>query len=92
MRALENNPSGGATVLEAGKSNLVVTYPDELLHDAIRKMLKHGVGRLPVVDRNDPSRIAGYLGRASILEARLKQHEEEEVRERGAVMSLLKFG
>jgi CBS domain-containing protein len=70
----------------------VVTYADELLHDAVRKMLKHNIGRMPVVERHDPKRIIGYLGRASILSARMRQHEEEEVRERGAVMSLLKFG
>ena len=69
-----------------------MTFPDESLHDAIRKMLQNNIGRLPVVDRDDPTRVVGYLGRASILAARLRQHEEEEFRERGAVMSLLKFG
>jgi CBS domain-containing protein len=82
VRALQLNRAGGMTVLEAGKRDLVVTYPDELLHDAIGKMLKHDVGRLPVVDRSDPGRVVGYLGRASILAARLRKHDEEEIRER----------
>jgi CIC family chloride channel protein len=92
VRALEKDPAGGMPVVEAGKTDLVVTFPDELLHDAVRKMLTQNIGRLPVVDRADPKRVVGYLGRASILNARMRQHEEEEVRERGAVMSLLKFG
>ena len=60
-----------------------VTYADEPLHDAIRTMLTRDVGRLPVVERSDPSVIRGYLGRAEILGARLRLHEEEELRERG---------
>jgi len=61
---------------------LIVTYPDEPLHDAIQKMLKHDVGRLPVVERANESSVVGYLGRSSILAARWRQHQEEEVRER----------
>jgi len=71
---------------------LIVTFADELLHDAVKKMLNNNIGRLPVVDRSDAKRVIGYLGRANILAARLKQHEEEELRERGAVVSSLKFG
>ena len=92
VRSLEKNASGTSTVLEAGKQDLIVTFADELLHDAVKKMLNNNIGRLPVVDRNNPQRVIGYLGRANILAARLKQHEEEELRERGAVVSSLKFG
>jgi CBS domain-containing protein len=92
VRSLEKNPSGTTPVLDAGKAELVVTYPDELLHEAIRKMLNNNIGRLPVVDRHDPKRVVGYLGRASVLAARLKHQQEEEVRERGELISLLKFG
>jgi CIC family chloride channel protein len=92
VRSLEKNAAGTTTVLEAGKQDLIVTFADELLHDAVKKMLNNNIGRLPVVDRSDPKRVIGYLGRANILAARLKQHEEEELRERGAVVSSLKFG
>ena len=83
LRALERDPSGRMPVGEAGRANPPVTYPDEPLYDAIRKMLTRDVGRLPVVERSDPRRIVGYLGRAEILGARLRLHEEEELRERG---------
>jgi H+/Cl- antiporter ClcA/CBS domain-containing protein len=86
MRALQQNPTGTLTVLEAGKRELIVAYPDEPLCDAIARMVGHDVGRLPVVERQDPARVAGYLGRDSILTARLRHHQEEEVRGRGPIM------
>jgi chloride channel protein, CIC family len=86
VRALQQKPPA-TTVLEAGNSNPVVTHPDELLHDAVAKMLARNVGRLPVVDRDQPRRILGYLGRSDILAARVQQLEEESVRERGGAAS-----
>jgi chloride channel protein, CIC family len=83
LRALDREPSGVATVLESWSSRLVVTYPDELLSEAAHKMLRHDIGRLPVVDRADPKRILGYLGRPNIMAARLRRLEEEHVREPG---------
>lgn len=83
LRALEQNDDSAMTVLDAGNRTLLVTYPDELVHDALSKMLQNDVGRLPVVDRNNPRQLVGYLGRADILEARLKRLNEENVREPG---------
>ncbi|MDB6059622.1 MAG: Chloride channel core, partial [Verrucomicrobiales bacterium] len=74
---------------EAGRKELIVAHPDESLHSAVAKMLKYDVGRLPVVDRGDHRRIVGYLGRADILAARLRGHEEEEVREKGPVLKTI---
>jgi CBS domain-containing protein len=85
VRALRDPGSAKLTVLQAGKTDLVVTYPDEPLRDALEKMLKHDIGRLPVVDPHDPSRAIGYLGRSSILAGRLRQQQEEEVREGGRI-------
>ncbi len=83
LHALEEGVNANTTVLDAGSSNLVVTYPDEILHEAVTKMLRNNIGRLPVVDRQAPQRLVGYLGRAAVMAARLKQHEEEFVREQG---------
>src|ERR1700719_3492528 len=63
MRALDADPTGVATVLDAGTRDVVVTFPDEMLHDASSKMLRNNIGRLPVVDRKDPKKVVGYLGR-----------------------------
>jgi chloride channel protein, CIC family len=83
LRALDSDPLGTMSVLEAGSSDMVVTYPDEILHEASIKMLRHNIGRLPVVDRNDPRRVLGYLGRPGIMAARLLRLHEEHVREPG---------
>jgi CBS domain-containing protein len=83
FRAMSQDPSGGLTVLEAGTPHLLVTYPDELVDDALTTMLRNNVGRLLVVDRDEPARLAGYLGRATILAARLRRLDEEQLREPG---------
>jgi H+/Cl- antiporter ClcA/predicted transcriptional regulator len=86
MRHLQTTRRGDIRAMDAGHKDLVLAYPDEPLHVAVAKMLKHDIGRLPVVDRANHRRIVGYLGRADILAARLRAHEEEEVREKGPVM------
>jgi H+/Cl- antiporter ClcA/CBS domain-containing protein len=83
IRALGKGESGNITVAEAGSTELVVTHPDEPLHGALTQMLQENIGRLPVVDPQSPKRIVGYLGRAAILSARMKLHEEENIRQRG---------
>jgi CIC family chloride channel protein len=88
LLALHKDPAGTMTVLEAGSDHLVVTYPEETLSEASAKMLHHGIGRLPVVDRTDPRRLVGYLGRAGIMAARLRRFEEEHVREPGWIRHL----
>ena len=50
LRALDKDPVGTMTLREAGSSRVVVTHPDELLSEASAKMLRHNIGRLPVVD------------------------------------------
>ena len=83
LRALEKDPTGSMSVAEAGATRLVVTYPDELVYDAAAKMLRHNVGRLPVVERADPTRLVGYIGRPGILAARVRRLDEEHLREPG---------
>jgi len=83
MRALDKDSSGAMTVQEAGKTHLVVTYPDELVSEAAAKLLRFDIGRLPVVDRADERKVVGYLGRAAILAARLRRFHDEHVMEPG---------
>jgi chloride channel protein, CIC family len=88
MRALDADPSGALTVLDAGSREVVVTYPDEMLHYASAKMLRNNIGRLPVVDRKDPLRIVGYLGRPGIMAARMRRLDDEHVREPGWIKGI----
>ena len=83
MRSLEKDPTGASSVLDAGVRRLVVAYPDEVVRTAVDRMLANDIGRLPVVAREDPTRLLGYLGRAGVLRARRRLLEEEHVRERG---------
>lgn len=81
LRALEDSVED-VTVLEAGNSDLVVALEEELLRDAVIKMLGNGIGRLPVVSAADPHHLVGYLDRASLMKARMRWYEEEHRRER----------
>src|SRR5436305_9499833 len=54
LRALDQDSSGAMSLLEAGSRKVLVTYPDETLHDAAARMLRNSIGRLPVVDRKNP--------------------------------------
>ncbi len=83
LRALDKDSAGAMTVQEAGKTHLVVTYPDELVAEAAAKLLRFDIGRLPVVDRGDERKVLGYLGRSAILAARLVRFNAEHVREQG---------
>lgn len=83
MRALDTGRTDDPEVLEIGTGRPAVTWADELLDDAIARMLERDVGRLPVVSRDDPARLVGYLGRAQVMRARLHRHHEERRREPG---------
>jgi CBS domain-containing protein len=83
LRALDKDASGRLSVLDAGHRDPVVAYPDELLYDAVARMLRHDIGRLPVVSREDPRCVIGYLGRSQVMTARARRLENEYVREPG---------
>jgi len=83
VRAFQRDPSGQLTLLEAGCAQPITTYPDEMLSDALNRMLRHQCGRLPVVARRNPKKIVGYLGRAAVLEARLRRMQEDHVTQPG---------
>lgn len=83
LKRLEESADQHLTVLDAGSDSLIATYPDELVHDAVTKMLQNDIGRLVVVSRDDPKTLIGYLGRGAVLEARLHRLREESEREQG---------
>jgi len=81
--ALDKDSLGSMSVMEAGSTHLVVTYPDELVSEAAQKMLRFEIGRMPVVARGDERTVLGYLPRAGILAARLRRFRDEHVLEQG---------
>lgn len=81
--------SGIMRMIDAETTQLVVIYPDQLVHDTLAKIVHNNVGRLLVVHGNNPDQLIGYLGRAKILNARLLRLAEEEIREDGWLRSLM---
>ena len=83
LRFGEQDSGYPTTVVDAGSTRLNLTYPDETLHEALTKMLQNNIGRLPVVDRTNPIKLIGYLGRTEVLKARMDRIKEEKVMEQG---------
>ncbi len=49
--------------------NPITAYPDQSISDILNKLGAMDVGRIPVVDRDDPSRLLGVLRRRDIIKA-----------------------
>lgn len=81
LRALKAEVELESPVVSVGARNPVVTYPDELLKEAVARMGQYDIGRLPVVDRENPKQCIGYLGRSAIIAAQMMQFQEERLRE-----------
>lgn len=75
LRALTSSPEA-INVTQAGSTNLVVASPTDTLRTALDQLLRHNIGRLPVVDPKNPRRVLGYLGRAELLHA--QAHDQRE--------------
>jgi CIC family chloride channel protein len=90
LRALEDDRSGKITAIEAGTRSPIVAYPDEQASEALFRMLQNNIGRLPVVSRENPEQMVGYLNRSSILSAWTRQMEDESLREHGWLDQLLR--
>ena len=67
------------SMIEIGSASPVVAYPDESLQDALARMVRSGVGRLPVVERDDPTRLVGMLSRDCVMAAYRAAMEEEQL-------------
>jgi chloride channel protein, CIC family len=77
VKAVDADTRPNTAVLEVGSRSPVLAYPDELLHDAVDRMVWHDVGRLPVVERTDGTSLEGQLGRSGITTAWQTLLEEE---------------
>jgi CIC family chloride channel protein len=56
----------------------IVAYPEQSIHDALAQFGGRSVGRIPVVDRNNPRRLLGVLRRHDVIRAYTKALKEEE--------------
>ena len=89
LRVIEEfEDDASLSVLQVASRNLIVTYPDEILYEAIEKMVRNDIGRLPVVSRDNSRQVVGYLGRAAVMKARLHRLREDQEREPGWLQGL----
>ncbi len=72
--------TGRATVAGIATRRPVTCFPYETLVEALRKFGASGVGRLPVVDPADPTRLVGLLRRSDVVNsfAAAAAHERED--------------
>ena len=83
IRSLEKSGASNLKLSEAGSVDVVTAFPDETVHEAVARMLTHGVGRLLVVSRTDQKQLIGYVSRTHLLSTRFRQVQQEELREDG---------
>jgi CBS domain-containing protein len=69
------------TVLGAGSTPAITTYADTLLEEAVGVMLARKVSRLPVVARENPTRLIGMLEWRGLARAWQRATEDEHIRE-----------
>lgn len=87
-RAAAEGTLAGRTVADIMQRNVLTVHPDDPLSKALRYMSERDIGRLPVVDPQDSTRLVGFLRRRDVIRAyrhailrRLeRQHREESLR------------
>lgn len=78
---LRSDVSGDVPVKDLLRRRPSVVYDDCTLREAADHMVNHDVGRLPVVSRNEPSRLVGMITRSDVLRAhRMRLREEQPTR------------
>jgi CIC family chloride channel protein len=70
------------TLREAMQKKVVTAFPDEPLRLVVYRMAETGLTRMPVVERENPSRLVGMISLTDLLRARTRNLEEERHRER----------
>ena len=74
--------SDTAPVASLIKRPPVVAYADSSLREAADHMLDAGVGRLPIVSRDNPHKVIGILTRSDLLRAHARRLREQRDTER----------
>jgi len=59
-------------VEDAMTKDIIVTYPDENLKVVLEKMVKYKIGRLPVVSREDNTKLLGIISKRDIIREYIK--------------------
>jgi CIC family chloride channel protein len=90
-RAVAAQKPRRTTIAEIGTSSpqLIVAHPDETIAVVLARMGTRGLGRLPVVARDNPHRLAGMIRRGDIIRAyNIAVARRGELRHRAARMQM----
>ncbi len=66
-----------STIGEIMTKNVITVTPDETLEVAHQLLIKHAIGRLPVMSKEDPWRMIGMLTRSDIIRMHAKISSQE---------------
>ena len=69
LQKLPHSVRNKVKIGEIASKDIIVAYPDETVHAVLDKMHEKGIGRLPVVDRNNPKRLLGIISKHDIIRA-----------------------
>lgn len=64
------------TVAEVMTTKLIVARPGDSLEEALKKLLDRKIGRLPVVDDSDPTKLLGLVTKLDIMKAHARLSAE----------------
>jgi CIC family chloride channel protein len=90
-RAVEAEMTRKTTIAQIGTTgpNLQVAYPEETIAVVLARMGTRGLGRLPVVNRDNPEQLAGLIRRSDIIRAyNIALARRGELRHRTARMQM----
>jgi Trk K+ transport system NAD-binding subunit len=84
----ENTP---VSEIGTGWPHLAVAFPDESIGDALARMGTRGLGRMPVVSRDDPYELRGMIRRQDIIHVyNLAMTRRDEIQTRSRRMQELR--
>ncbi|HET7396300.1 MAG TPA: chloride channel protein [Gammaproteobacteria bacterium] len=79
---LQQGQSSTMPIDQIMERKMVVGYPDMTLREAVNLMAASGISSLPVVDRKESGKVLSVVAMDQILEARLRDVDEERKAER----------
>ncbi len=74
-----NKGRGDIPVREIMTRDLIFCYPEDTLKVALEKLGEHNIGRIPVVEQNNPAHLLGLITRKGIINSyNLELHKEAD--------------
>jgi len=69
-RAIEQHPENARKPVEQFcTQKLIVAYPDETVNQVLQHMNRYDIGRMPVVEEANPTKMIGWINRVDLIRA-----------------------